>query len=321
MSGDEEIGGAFGALWDDLQEEDSFPQKRPLLAHYTSIATLEGIMVNDELWFSNPLFMNDLDELRFGINESASVIRQSQEIKESCGSQERYEIFQNAFESVLGVFSNEHAFDIYVLCFSEHEEGKDDGLLSMWRGYGGNGSGAAIIFDSQKLKENDESPFIVSKVVYASAKDRVRWIHEKCLEFSAILKKTNVPDDKLYITVWHLFERMKIFSIFTKHAGFAEEREWRAVYMRERDTNQKFIEMLHYAIGRSGVEPKLKLKVKPVEGLMTDEFSLEKIVNKIILGPGISSPLAANAVKRMLEKIGKAEIAKKLTYSTTPFRG
>ena len=56
MSSDEEIGGAFGSLWDDLIEEESFPHKRPLLAHYTSIATLEGIMANDELWFSNPLF-------------------------------------------------------------------------------------------------------------------------------------------------------------------------------------------------------------------------------------------------------------------------
>ena len=93
MSSDEEIGGAFGSLWSDLKAEESFPQKRPLLAHYTSIATLEGIMANDELWFSNPLFMSDMEELRFGINESARVIRQSQEIKEACGSQERYELF------------------------------------------------------------------------------------------------------------------------------------------------------------------------------------------------------------------------------------
>ncbi|MER2097341.1 MAG: DUF2971 domain-containing protein [Pseudomonas qingdaonensis] len=321
MSSDEEIGGAFDSLWDDLQAEDSFPHKRPLLAHYTSIATLEGIMANDELWFSNPLFMNDLDEIRFGINESARVIRQSQEIKDSCGSKERYEIFQKVFESILGEFSNEHAFDIYVLCFSEHDETKDDGLLSMWRGYGGNGNGAAIIFDSKELNYNEESPFIVSNVVYASAVDRLEWIQRKCVEFAEILKSTDVPNDKLHIPIWHLFERMKIFSIFTKHIGFAEEREWRVVYMRERDSNRKLDEMLHYAVGRTGVEPKLKLKIKPVEGITTDDFSLEKIVGKIILGPTVSSPLAINAVRRMLEKLGKPEIAKRLTASTTPFRG
>ena len=221
----------------------------------------------------------------------------------------------------MGQFSNEHAFDIYVLCFSEHDDDKDDGLLSMWRGYGGNGNGAAIIFDSQKLNENEGSPFIVSNVVYASAKDRLDWIDNKCIEFSAILKSTSVPDDKLYIPVFHLFERMKIFSIFTKHTGFAEEREWRVVYMRERDRNRKLDEMLHYAIGRSGVEPKLKFKVKPVDGMTTNDFSLEKLVSKIILGPTVSSPLSVSAVQRMLEKLGKLEIAKKLTASTTPFRG
>jgi hypothetical protein len=321
MSSDEEIEGAFASLWNDLKAEESFPHKRPLLAHYTSIATLEGIMANDELWFSNPLFMNDMEELRFGINESSRVIRQSQAIKDSCETPERYEIFQKTFESMLAAFSNEHAFDIYVLCFSEHDEEKDDGLLSMWRGYGGNGNGAAIIFDSQKLNENDDSPFIVSHVVYASGKERLDWIENKCIEFSAVLKNAHVPDEKLYIPIWHLFERMKIFSIFTKHAGFAEEREWRVVYMRERDKNRKLDEMLHYAIGRSGVEPKLKFKIKPVDGVTTDDFSLEKLVSKIILGPTVSSPLAVNAVRRMLEKLGKAEIAKKLIASTTPFRG
>jgi len=321
MSSDEEIGGAFYSLWSDLKAEESFPQKRPLLAHYTSIATLEGIMANDELWFSNPLFMNDMEELRFGINESARLIRQSPAIKDACVSSERYEIFQKAFDAYLDEFSNNHAFDIYVLCLSEHDDDKDDGLLSMWRGYGGNGNGAAIIFDSEKLNENDDSPFIVSNVVYASAKDRLDWIENKCIEFSAILKSTNVPDDKLYIPVWHLFERMKIFSIFTKHTGFSEEREWRVVYMRERDKSRTLDEMLHYAIGRSGVEPKLKFKVKPVDGVTTNDFSLEKLVSKIILGPTVSSPLSVSAVKRMLEKLGKSEIAKKLTASTTPFRG
>ena len=321
MSSDEEIGEAFGSLWNDLKTEETFPEKRLLLAHYTSIATLEGIMANDELWFSNPLFMNDWDELAFGILESAKIIRENKEIKEACKTKERYDLFQSIFESYLEEFSAEHAFDVYVLCFSDHTDGKDDGLLSMWRGYGGNGNGAAIIFDTQQLNYNENSPFIVSKVEYNSKEERIKWIKNKCIEFSEILKNTAIPDDKLYFPVGYLFERMKIFSIFTKHAGFSEEREWRAVYIRERDTNRKLDEMLHYAIGRSGVEPKLKFKVKPIDGITADDFSLEKIVSKIILGPEVSSHLAVSAVKRMLEKLKKPEIAKKLVASSTPFRG
>lgn len=321
MSKEEDVGKAFESLWDDLEASELFPEKRLLLAHYTSIVTLERIMANNEFWFSNPLFMNDLDELAFGILESAKKIRENQNIKEACGTEERYRLFQSEFESYLEEFSAEHAFDVYVLCFSDHTDVKDDGLLSMWRGYGGNGNGAAIIIDTQQLNFNERSPFIISKVEYNSEEERKKWIEDKCNEFAVLLKNADVSDDLLGVTVGCLFERMKIFSIFTKHAGFSEEREWRAVYIRERDTERKLDGMLHYAIGRSGVEPKLKLKIEPIEGITSDDFSLDKIVSKVILGPTVSSPLAVSAVKRMLEKLGKSEIAKKIASSTTPFRG
>lgn len=117
MDSDSGIEGIFDALWNDLRMEDDFTHPLPLLAHYTSIQTLEGIMANDELWFSNPLFMNDLDELRFGMNESAQEIRHSQQLKRSCGTEERYKVFMESFEQMFKEFSEERAFDVYVLCF------------------------------------------------------------------------------------------------------------------------------------------------------------------------------------------------------------
>ena len=55
-------------FWSDYRPEENFPEKRPFLAHYTFLYTLEKMMINDELWLSNPLNMNDIDELIFGIN-------------------------------------------------------------------------------------------------------------------------------------------------------------------------------------------------------------------------------------------------------------
>ncbi len=278
-------------------------------------------MASDELWFSNPLYMNDMEELRFGILEGAQAFRQHGLIRSACNSPERYELLLNEFEHQLNRFSNEHAFDTYVFCLSEHDSEKDtDGLLSMWRGYGSNGNGAAIIFDTAQMNYSEGSPLIISKVSYASQNDRRQWIGAKFTEFANLLSKNNVPDDKLFLPVHALFERIKIFSIFTKHRGFSEEREWRVVYLRERDATHKMDEMLHYAIGRNGIEPKLKFKIKPIDGLTKDDFSLEKIVYQIILGPSVSSPLAVSSVKRMLEKLGKLELAKKLIASTTPLR-
>jgi len=320
MKSNDVIYGAFHSLWEDVQSQDTFPIKRPLLAHYTSIATLERIMANDEIWFSNPLYMNDMEELRFGMNEGAYAFRRHDGIKQACKTPERYDRLLYEFDYKLNQFSNEHAFDTYVFCLSEHDAKDTDGLLSMWRGYGGNGNGAAIIFDTTQLNYLEDSPLIIANASYESADKRRQWIDEKLTKFAELLGKNNVPEDKLYLPIHQLFERLKIFAIFTKHHGFIEEREWRAVYLRERDINHKMDGMLHYAIGTRGVEPKLKYKIQPIEGLTEDNISLEKIVYQIILGPSISNPLAMNAVRRMLEKVGKSDLAKKLIASTTPFR-
>ena len=321
MTTDNEIYAKFiDPLWSDLQSAETFTAKRPLLAHYTSIAVLECIMDSNEVWFSNPLYMNDMEELRFGILEGASAFRLNEEVKSACGSAERYKKLLHGYEYLFDQFSNQHAFDIYVFCLSEHDRENTDGLLSLWRGYGGNGSGAAIIFDTSKLNEIQDSPLIISKVTYASQDKRRDWIDEKLNAFADLIKNNKIPDDKLYLPAYALFERIKIFSIFTKHSGFSEEREWRVVYMKERDSDHKIDSMLHYAVGRRGIEPKFKFKICPIEGVTSNDLSIEKIIHKIILGPSVSSPLAISAVKRMLEKVGKHELTSKVIASTTPFR-
>jgi len=62
----------LGPLFADLEGTPQFYDQKPLLAHYTSIGALEAILRNNELWFSNPLYMNDLEEVRFGINEGVN---------------------------------------------------------------------------------------------------------------------------------------------------------------------------------------------------------------------------------------------------------
>jgi hypothetical protein len=53
---DDEICKLFTPLFEDLREADYFPNRRPLLAHYTSIVGLEAILCSNEVWLSNPAF-------------------------------------------------------------------------------------------------------------------------------------------------------------------------------------------------------------------------------------------------------------------------
>ena len=314
----------FEAFWQplisDWDVEKSFPKVRPLLAHYTSIEVLEGIIRSNEFWFSHPLAMNDSEELMFGMQLGASAFRGSQPLAVACKTPQRHGLLLSAFENVFNHFWNTHAFDTYVFCTSEHKKDNSDGRLSMWRGYGGNGAGAAIILDTEKLNVYNDSPLLIDRVTYATRDERIAWVQSRIAIVADTLEKLEVPDDQLHLPAIAFLERLKRFSLFTKARGFDEETEWRAVYMRERDTQNKLDSMFGYATARGGILPRLKLKIAPLEGSFAKEFSLSDLVYRIILGPSQSGPLALMTVRRMLTQLGRPELAERVVASTIPYR-
>jgi hypothetical protein len=190
----------------------------------------------------------------------------------------------------------------------------------MWRGYGGNGNGAAIVFDTAKLDSLPTSPLIVAKVEYGTGDERRLKIAASVKLFSDILKANNLPDEKLHLASHALLERLKLVALFSKHKGFHEEREWRVVYMRDRDHANAFAPFLGYLTGANGIEAKLKFKLAPLVGATADDLSLSKIVARIILGPTISSPMAATSFKRLLFQHGEMALVGCVVTSSIPFR-
>lgn len=321
MKNDDELYQPFHkALWADVVEGEVFPHQKPLLAHYTSISTLNAIMSNDEVWFSNPMFMNDVEELRFGMNEGLQAFLRSDTIKAACGDEQRHKALTDAFVGYYNRFAEEHAFDTYIVCLSKHDAHDTDGRLSMWRGYGNNGDGAAIVFDVSKLAHNESSPLVLAPVHYASTVERRQWIRNKIDEAATLIQLGDIPTDKLFLAAHALLQRIKFFSLFTKHDGFREEQEWRVVYMPERDTGGRLKEMFNYAVGPRGIEPKLRFKVGPIDGVTAADFSMTSLVDRIILGPSLSTQLAVTAVRRMLEKNNKPELSQRVVASSTPYR-
>lgn len=313
----------FDCLWSDIDHDKTFPNVRPILAHYTSIDTLEKILANNEIWLSNLLNMNDIQELQTVLFEGLRAFQANVKVMNACGGQgsSQYAILRQSFENKFNDFFNNHALDNYALCLTEHDPNNRDGLLSMWRGYGGNGHGAAIVFDAAKMKHLDNfNTLVFSKVVYLSDEERSQWIINKMDEFADLLEKRKIPDEYLYLPAIAIFERLKSFSLFTKHKGFNEENEWRIVYQGEHDNSNIFKEMLSYAVGRQGIEPKLKFKIQPIDDLTFDDLSIESIITEIILGPCVSSPLAIQSTQRMLTRLGKNDLAKRVYASTIPFR-
>lgn len=186
----------------------------------------------------------------------------------------------------------------------------------MWRGYGASGDGVAIVMDTARIKSVQDSPMILSEVKYGTAEERREWIKVMISKFSVVIAINKLEGEALRVAAHMFLQRLRYFALFTKHAGFADEREWRMVYFKERDTKGIYTDRLSYHIGPFGVEPKLKMKGVIEAGIS----SIDALVESIITGPTVSSPIAVASLKRMLESMGKHELTKVVHPSGTPLR-
>lgn len=298
------------------------PDHIPLLAHYCSTASLEGIIKNKQLWLSNPLFMNDLEEVRFGVLKGTSIARESQELKDALKTGTREQMFFDALSDHFDMYSGEHVFDLYIACFSEHSIDDEDGRLSMWRAYAASGDGAALIFDLNSVVRRDGSynGLLLDKVGYGTKEEREQWLRDKVIQTARIIDEITVPDEYLGMVAAALFERIKLMAVFSKHSGFLEENEWRLVYMAERDFQNKYESCLNYAVTARGVEPKLRLPIHGAVPWHTEAFDFASILQKVILGPSVSSQLARMSTARMMKILGMPSLIDKLQSSSIPLR-
>lgn len=203
---------------------------RPLhLAHYTSLSVLEKIILNNEIWFSHPRFMNDYEEMQFGIQEGIKILKE-----QSAGStftdltngRDNFNKLLQQYLQFIHVFENEVSKDVYVFCVSEYDFIKQpDGLLSMWRGYGANGSGVAVIFNTSFLTPTEGSPLFIAKVRYGTAKERADWIKASFNKCLIVLNNHGVTDQHIFTTAFTMFRMTLYHSLSSKHPGFKEEDE------------------------------------------------------------------------------------------------
>jgi hypothetical protein len=230
MKTDSEIAAAFGLLYSRFENMTRLTEDPSLLAHYTSIPVMEKILHEETVWFSNPLFMNDVEEMRFGLYEGARIFSGPDRLNGAAGTAERAVKIENAFQHYLSKFENEGAFDTYIFCVSEHDRANSDGLLSMWRGYGMHGNGAALIFDTSKVMMIPGSPLTLATVSYAPTAMRLKELESLLDDWAETTRSMALPDEKLYIAGFHALQLIKTYAITTKHNGFSEEREWRVIY-------------------------------------------------------------------------------------------
>jgi hypothetical protein len=116
------------------------------------------------------------------------------------------------------------------------------------------------VFNTQKIHYQPHSPIIIAKVTYKSYEERKKMLEAQLVNWANITRSNKLPDDHLYLAAYAAFGFVKSFALVTKHTGFSEESEWRAIYVSERDPLGYLKPCLDYFVGPRGVEPKLKYK-------------------------------------------------------------
>lgn len=315
------IDGLWADLTSDVDPSKHFPAVTPKLAHYTSLFVAEAIIKGDEFWMSHPFVMNDHEELRWGLINGTERFFDSRAISHAVFSEDHYRVVIEALQEARDQDGTTYSFDTYIACFSEHEPGDRDGLLSMWRAYGADGGGVAIVFDSSKLVEDTNSPLVIAPVEYRSTEERFAWMDWAIAKTADAIRALGPQADasQLRRVVWAYYARLRRAALFSKHKTFSEEKEWRVVYdPTADDTGGKYQELMSYAITPKGIQPKLKLRLgtKSVDKAL----HLEEIVEAILLGPTGGSAIAQHAMRRLCAAAGKPGLSSKVHSSRTPYR-
>jgi hypothetical protein len=310
----------YWSLLSEFNTPNDYPSRRPFLAHYTSIETAFNILQTKQVLMGNPFLMNDRNEARFGLDQALKLIKMNVKIDDTISSPTQRKIFIESFESFVDHFQYADYMNLFVFCCSEHAEGEENGKLSMWRGYGGNGKGAAIVFDTRNLDTATPSPFLIIKVRYMSDEGRINWIKNKILEFCNYAKGKIFSDLEMHTLAFFLFQAIKIFSITSKHYGFEEENEWRVIYLDDRDDLNLKGQRQNHIITSKGLEPRLIYRFSDIKNSQYQEILAEELIHKIILGPSSEGHFALETFKRVLDRQGFANIRNRVVSSSIPFR-
>ncbi len=209
-----------------------------LLWHYTGFAAFLSIMKSGTIWLSETTFLNDREEMTFGLAVAKQeVVRLLQEkgLREGTKDESGVNLADRFVEESKVVFGEMEQAGTFVVSFSQHGD-----LLSQWRAYCPSG-GVAIGFDRETLRKcftelggqtDQKTPRIAAALRPC--------VYRRPLKYG--VEGPGALDDHLMERLAALTQNWGLKSIdvvrsdflricvLFKHQGFSEEGEWRGVY-------------------------------------------------------------------------------------------
>jgi len=285
--------------------------------YYTTADTATKILRSKQIWLRNTAVMNDYLEVEYGfecLNDAykAEAGKNFNTALDSCFSGLANEV-KELFNGWLPII-RQHT---YVTCLSEHLSAEDQhGRLSMWRAYGC-GAGVALVINGSVMFGNTQVLQVFSSPV--------AYEHPNAVAKQLTKIASNISNHVDFLreagrdVVKSIVFNMFLFGILcTKHPGFHEEREWRAIaspqiYPTPHCTAD--IEVIHGAPQRV---LKLDLKNHPEEGLVG--LAIPELIDRIIIGPCQFPAIIRSAFLELLQQAGMSDAEKRVIISDIPLR-
>lgn len=287
--------------------------------HYTSAEAALQIIGKKRMWMRNATSMSDYREVQHGLSQVDRFMSRGDDWArlDAALNQCANGVLGEA-TGLLAKFRIDLGLATFVTSISEHEQAEDvHGRLSMWRAFGGNVARVALVFN---LPWHSESPkalkLIFSPVTYLGDQEmelsfrRVIENVERECEFLKTMGRTQL--------VRHLFAMFLTSATCSKHPGFAEEREWRAIYLPSIDPSP---------LMRSSIEviqgvPQRVYHI-PLEGSSDSvlaDLDFAKVFDGLIIGPSPFAVPMYGAFHESLTKAGVTNAERRMVVSNIPIR-
>jgi hypothetical protein len=206
------------------------------LYHYTSVQGLEGIATNANLWATDYRFLNDSREMKDGVE----IIHKELALRGEVVLKELAKFLVEHADSSAEIITP------YIISFcSQHD------LLSQWRAYASQSEGYCVEFDfsDSRLSACKGDTAIMCHLLPVIYDDDIKIKVVKSIidELLVVLKKHRIDNayiadsgvEKTGMIIGLLFNVFQLPLLTFKDKGFAEEKEWRAVFLLNSVQNDK----------------------------------------------------------------------------------
>lgn len=230
----------------DLYRGDGFANKASGICHYCTVDTLNAILRNNSLRFTDVRFLNDSTEFIEVIPLIKEVLNKKDYIpdfREFILNSNEIRELEEYKQSYAGFSRREHdfkqiAYHTYTCSFSTNSDS-----LSMWNYYGATSAGLNVVFDlawnifreSEKTEVNigeklSNDIILYRGLVIYSRDDKKKCIAELLNRLAQIFEEAQNELETYKSSILHAFkEAINHMRCFFKNEAFACEEEYRVV--------------------------------------------------------------------------------------------